>query len=55
MPNLLSKLTSCIHRQHHTKNVQSIIITERRTFFKLSRFELMPDEIILDIFEYIPL
>jgi hypothetical protein len=55
MPNLLSKLTSCIHRPHHPKNVKPPIVSERKYFLKLSRFELMPDEILLEIFEYIPL
>ncbi|CAF1079205.1 unnamed protein product [Rotaria sordida] len=55
MPHFLSKLTSCIHRQYPTKNVKSIIQLPTKEFFKLSRFELMPDELIIEIFQYIPL
>lgn len=55
MPNFLRKLTSCTRRQRSKKDMKSIIQFENNLFFKLSRFELMSDEIIMKIFEYIPL
>jgi len=53
MPNFLNKLRSCIDRNNVRKNVKCIIYSESKEFFKLSRFELMPDELIIEIFEYI--
>ncbi|CAF1414793.1 unnamed protein product [Adineta ricciae] len=56
MPHLLSKLTSCVHRKtHHSKYIYPNLIDKNRKYFLLSRFELFPDEILLEIFQYIPL
>jgi len=55
MVNFLRKLISCIHQGDISKNVKPVIYCESKQFFKLSRFELMTDEILLEIFEYIPL
>ncbi|CAF1134190.1 unnamed protein product [Adineta steineri] len=56
MPHLLSKLTKCIHRSHRTtKSVKPKVICEKKYILKFSRFELMPDEILLEIFQYISL
>lgn len=55
MPRFLRKITSCIDRQNETTNMKSLIKSNHRELFKLSRFELIPDEIIMEIFQYIPL
>ncbi|CAF1163755.1 unnamed protein product [Rotaria sp. Silwood1] len=54
MPHFFSKLTSCIHRRNPPRNnMKPMIQLPRKNFFKLSRFELMPDELIIEIFQYI--
>jgi hypothetical protein len=55
MPHILSKLTSCIHRRHDSKSISSKIIPPRQHLLKLSRFELMPDEILIEMLEYLPI
>lgn len=56
MVKFLRKLTSCIHRNNISKNIKPLInCSSFKHFSKLSRFELMSDEILIEIFEYIPL
>ncbi|CAF1395101.1 unnamed protein product [Adineta ricciae] len=56
MPHLLRKLTSCVHRKtHHSKDFNSNVLDRRQYFFLLSRLELLPDEVLIEIFQYIPL
>lgn len=50
MPRIFRRLTSCIHR---SKPPKSFPVNSPKEFFKLSRFELMCDEILIEIFEYL--
>ena len=49
MPRIFHRLTSCIHR---SKPPKLFPINPSIELFKLSRFELMCDEILIEIFEY---
>jgi hypothetical protein len=55
MPHILRKLTSCIQRHHISKEIKPVIVSLSNHYLKFSRFELMPDEILIEIFEYLPL
>lgn len=52
MRKFFRRLTSCVHRPNRCK---SLTFPPCEHFFKLSRFELLPDEILIEIFEYLPI
>ena len=53
MPRSWRKLINCFYQRHHTQRDTSIVSCARTQNFQLSAFELLPDEILLDIFQYI--
>jgi len=55
MTKLAIKLFKCIHQRKKIKHRKSQFNFQSNEYFKLSRFELLPDEILIEIFEYLPL